>query len=256
MRSFVESPEGARSLGQKNDTERTENVGLAMGQSLRELGFHINFAPVLDLDEFEDHPALKERCFHREPEIVGQHGAALIRGMHKAGITACGKHFPGHGSAHLDSHVALPESPRSLAELEALDLAAYRDPIAAGLDLIMTAHVRFEEISMMPSTCNSILLQGQLRQRLNFEGAVISDDLDMQGFRAIGPIRESVQKSVMAGVDILLCCKDPEVQEETLAGLVDLYASSSESRARLEQATKRAGLLFEKAHQRSAVATA
>jgi len=251
MRSFVEEPPDARTLGASEDTEVTYETGRGMGKALRELGFHINFAPVLDLDEFPDHPALKQRCFHKDPLVVGQHGAALVRGLHEAGITACGKHFPGHGSAHLDSHVVLPESPRTLAELQTRDLLAYRDPVEVGLELIMTAHVRFSAISESPSTCNPTLLSSVLRNHMGYTGAVITDDLDMEGFRAMGPIRTSVQQAIMAGVDILLCCRDPELQEDALAALCDLHQSSSAGRERVEEAAKRAHKVYCSAHQRS-----
>jgi beta-N-acetylhexosaminidase len=253
MRSFVEEPPDARSLGASDDSQLSFEVGSRMGEILRGLGVHINFAPVLDLDEFSDHPALKQRCFHKDPQVVGDHGAALIRGLHSAGVTACGKHFPGHGSAHLDSHVVLPESPRTLNGLEDKDLRAYDAPIAAGLELIMTAHVRFSAISELPSTCNPDLLTGILRKKMGYTGAVITDDLDMEGFRAIGPIRSTVQQALLAGADILLCCRDPEVQGEALAGLSDLYHSSSEGRVRVEDAAKRALTVYRSAHQRSQV---
>ena len=239
LRDFHEEQVGATELGQKEGTEATGSFGAEIGRTLHALGFHINFAPVLDLNEFEDHPALKGRCFHPSPSMVSKHGVAFLQGMQNQGVSGCGKHFPGHGSAFLDSHVALPESPRTMNELREQDLLPYKACLDAELDLIMTAHVVYPAFAKLPATCTREVLTTLLREELNFEGVVLSDDCDMEGFRRVGPIRESAAMAMDAGVDVLLCCRDPELQEEVYAGLHDYYRQNSASRSRIEQALER-----------------
>ncbi len=239
LRGLIPDTDGARTLGEKKDLLHTESVGLEMGQQLHALGIHLDFAPVLDLEEMEDHPALKGRCFHSDPQQVAEQAAALIRGLHRAGVGTCAKHFPGHGSAPLDSHVDLPESPRDIESLGSRDIQPYTTAIQSKVDLVMTAHVRFPAVDSWPATCSERILNGLLRKHLGYNGPIITDDCDMEGFRRIGPIRETVARAIMAGVDIILCCRDPQVQDEAYAGLHDLYQKGSEERARLEKSLRR-----------------
>jgi beta-N-acetylhexosaminidase len=243
LRGIVDTPPAALDLGAENDTHQSRDAGLRMAKDLLSLGINLNFAPVLDIEEMADHPALKGRCFHEDPERVGVHGAALIEGLHAGGVTACGKHFPGHGSAPLDSHVDMPTSPRTMHELKEKDVAPYPVAFAVGLELIMPAHVTFPAIDAHPAPCSSALLTKLLREDLGFSGCVITDDCDMAGFQNLAPIRESVARCVKAGVDIFLCCRSPEVQEEVHAGLRDLYAREYGARERLDDAARRALLL-------------
>jgi len=240
LRGIVDTPSGAKELGLEGDPEKSRATGTQMAEDLRRLGFNLNFAPVLDLEVFEDHPALKGRCFHEDPERVGRHGAAMIQGLHEGGVTACGKHFPGHGSAPLDSHIDMPTSPRDLYELRRQDLRPYKPAMEAGLELIMPAHVTFPEIDKNPAPCSQLFLQTILREELNYTGMVITDDCDMLGFQNLGPIRETVARCVKAGIDIFLCCRSPEVQEEVHAGLRDLYAQDYAIRETLEGTVKKA----------------
>jgi beta-N-acetylhexosaminidase len=239
LRDFHEEELGAAELGIQNDLGATRAFGAQMAMTLKNLGIHVNFAPVLDVEEIEDHPALKGRCFHRNIEMIAKHGSHFLDGMQNHGVSGCGKHFPGHGSAHLDSHIALPESPRDLEALIRRDVQAYPDCFQVGLDMIMTAHVVFPAISNLPSTCNPQILRELLRDKMGYEGLVLSDDCDMEGFRRIGAIRKSAALAMAAGVDVLLCCRDPEVQDEVLGGLSDFYQSGSDAKARVHQALDR-----------------
>jgi beta-N-acetylhexosaminidase len=243
LRDFHQEDLGASELGVQDDLHQTERFGAQLGATLSALGVHINFAPVLDLQEFADHPALKGRCFHADPAKVAAHGRALLQSMQKKGVSGCGKHFPGHGSAFLDSHVALPESPRTLDELRVQDLQPYSACFERELDLVMTAHVVYPAISKLPATCTPAILTSLLRGDLGFEGLVLSDDCDMEGFRRVGDIRKSAATALEAGVDVLLCCRDPELQEEVQAGLHDYYQSGTEAKARIHQALERANLV-------------
>jgi len=246
LREIADTPVGAQELGLDNDLARTYQTGVSMAKDLKSLGFNLNFAPVLDLEVIPDHPALKGRCFHEDPEKVGQHGVALITGLHAGGVTACGKHFPGHGSAPLDSHVDMPTSPRDLHELKTQDLLPYAPAFDAGLELVMPAHVTFPEVDRNPAPCSSLFLKDILRTEMGFSGMVVTDDCDMLGFQNLGPIRDTVARCVKAGVDIFLCCRSPEVQEEIHAGLRDLYAQEYPLRETLEKNAHRALLLRKK----------
>ncbi len=250
LRGIARAPTSARELGELDDPDHTVAEAAAAGRALAALGIHLSFAPVLDLEVHPDHPALRGRCYGSDPERVARHGAAVVEGLHAAGVAACAKHFPGHGSAPLDSHTSLPTSPRSLDELRAQDLVPYEAAVRTGVDMVMTAHVLYPAIADLPATCAPRLLGEILRGALGFQGVCASDDCDMVGFRALGPIRESVARAALAGCDLFLCCRDPEVLHEAHAGLADLYRTGSAARARLDEARLRCLSLRSRALER------
>jgi beta-N-acetylhexosaminidase len=127
-----------------------EGTGLVIGAELGAHGVDLSFTPVLDLD-YGASSVIGDRSFHASPAVVGALGAALVRGLHATGMGAVGKHFPGHGYASADSHVAIPVDDRSLDEIVAMDVAPYKPAIAAGLAGIMPAHVIYTAVAPGPA---------------------------------------------------------------------------------------------------------
>lgn len=213
-----------RRLGTLWDNDRAaavraaESVGLVIGAELAGHGVDFSFTPVLDLD-YGASSVIGDRSFHASPEAVGALGAALVRGLHSAGMGAVGKHFPGHGYASADSHVAIPVDDRSLEEIMATDVAPYRPVIAAGLAGIMPAHVIYPAVDPGPAGFSHFWLKEVLRKQLGFDGAIFSDDLSMEGASAAGGMRERATAALEAGCDVVLVCNAPEAADELLASL-------------------------------------
>lgn len=187
------------------------DIGYVLATELRARGVDLSFAPVLDLD-YGSSEVIGNRAFHRDPQAVAALAGALIDGLHQAGMIACGKHFPGHGHVAADSHVAIPQDERSLAEL-AEDMAPYR---GLALDGVMPAHVIYPCVDMQPAGFSSRWLK-ILRGELNFDGVIFSDDLSMEGASVAGDIVARAEAAWAAGCDMLLVCNAPEAVAELLA---------------------------------------
>lgn len=237
--------------------QRALNAAAALGQvlaaELRACGIGFSFAPVLDLDHADaaagDAPASRSavignRSVHRDPAVVAALARAVMHGLRDAGMAHCGKHFPGHGFAAADSHVAVPVDPRGMEDILADDAAPYRW-LSASLAAVMPAHVVYPAVDARPAGFSRKWLQEVLRGRLAFTGAVISDDLSMEGARhlegrLLTPAQAALQ-ALQAGCDLALLCNQSlnggAVLDEFLDAMAQAYArgelaSSPEREAR------------------------
>jgi len=200
-------------------------------------GVDFSFAPVLDID-FGTSGVIGDRALHFDPTAVGALGASLIQGFADAGMAAVGKHFPGHGFAGADSHVAVPRDERSLREIEKKDLVPYKAAIEAGLAAVMPAHVIYSQVDSEPAGYSRIWLQDILRGKLGFDGLIFSDDLSMEGASTAGGIPERARAALSAGCDMVLLCNDPAGQEVLLESLSGVALGKPE---RLERMRKKGG---------------
>lgn len=202
-----------RRLGEIYDQDRMRAKQLArvtgwlMAAELRAVGVDFSFAPVLDLDHGVS-GIIGDRAFHQEPESVADLAHAYVSGMQKAGMEGIGKHFPGHGGIAADSHLELPVDPRSLATLAATDMLAFERMIHYGLAALMPAHVCYPAVDAQPAGFSPRWLKGILRQQLEFQGVIFSDDLDMAGAHAAGSPPERASAALAAGCDMVLACND------------------------------------------------
>ena len=190
--------------------EAARGIGYVLAAELRACGVDLSFTPVLDLD-YGNSGVIGDRAFHRDPEVVTELAGALIAGLRQAGMSACGKHYPGHGYVAADSHVAIPVDERSLPELSA-DLQPYRH---LKLDGVMPAHVIYPQVDSRPAGFSPLWLR-MLRDEIGFDGVIFSDDLSMQGASVAGGIVERVEAAWQAGCDMQLVCNAPEAVGELL----------------------------------------
>jgi len=187
------------------------HLGRAMGELLASFGFNVNFAPVLDVDSNVDNPIIGPRAFGPTPEAVIAAALPFAAGLAAAGILACGKHFPGHGDTDVDSHLALPRLAHSRSRLEAVELAPFRAAVTEGLPMLMTAHIVFEALDPeLPATLSPWVVPELLRRDLGYDGAVISDDLEMAAIADRFSADEVARGCLAADVDLLLVCRDLE----------------------------------------------
>lgn len=139
--NFLPYAPSAMSLGAAGDPKLAYQVGALVGRGMRAMGANWNFAPVLDVNNNPANPVISDRSFGQDPKQVQALGLAWAEGLMGAGVAACGKHFPGHGDTHLDSHLALPTVTRNLEGLEEYELVPFRAAVAQDLPSIMTAHI-------------------------------------------------------------------------------------------------------------------
>ena len=230
----------AREIGHTGDVELAYAVGQAMGSELAGVGFDIDFAPVLDVDSNPDNPIIGDRAFGSRPEEVAAFATAFLRGLQAGGVLPCGKHFPGHGDTDRDSHAELPVVKRSRAALDATELPPFRAAIAAGVPLLMTAHVLYSALDPhQPATLSQAIVRNLLRNEMGFSGVVVSDDLEMRAISAQQSIPDAAAASLQAGVDWVLICNDLDQSRRAAERIAAAVARGELAEGRLVAAVER-----------------
>lgn len=230
---------GAAVLGRIDNTNYTELIGERVGQDILGAGFNLALGPIADVNSNPLNPVIGTRSFSAEPEIAGRHVAAWIRGLQRTGALACVKHFPGHGDTAQDSHLALPSVDAPLGTLEARELPPFNSAVLASVAAVMTSHILLPQIDTVPATFSRKILQGMLRDELEFEGIIISDALDMAGASGETGIPEAAVRALIAGCDLL--CLGTGSDPAQLQAIEDAVVSAVESgRLTLDRLTEAA----------------
>lgn len=193
-----------------------------MASELLAVGIDISFAPVLDLNKIVN-PVIGDRAFHRNPHNVMALAKAWINGMHRVGMAATGKHFPGHGSVNVDSHVSLPIDERAMHDIKQDDLRPFEALIPTHLDAMMPAHIIFPAVDDKPVGFSSYWLQTILRETLNFKGMIFSDDLNMHGAAFAGDYVDRANAALLAGCDMVLICNNRQGTINIIEQLPERY---------------------------------
>jgi len=207
-----------------------QDTGWLLASELLSVGVDISFTPVLDLDAGVS-SFLGDRVYHRAAEVVASLGLHLMQGMRKAGMMAVGKHFPGHGGVTADSHHEIPMDERSFGTILMEDLIPFERMINAGLAAVMPAHVIYSRVDDKPAGFSSVWLQQVLRNRLNFQGVIFSDDISMAAAEVAGSYVERAHGALAAGCDMVLVCNN-QTAARALLDELDLGANPA-SQARL-----------------------
>jgi beta-N-acetylhexosaminidase len=231
-------------LGAINDPQQTFAQAEITARTLVEVGVNLNLAPVVDLDAGENNPIIKgkKRSFSSDPLIVARHAVEYCRAHHKRGVMTCAKHFPGHGSARADTHLGLVDVTQYWTEQE---LIPFQKLIEAGeCDTIMTAHIFNAKLDPdRPATLSRQIVQGILRERLGFDGVVVSDDMEMKAIAGHYGLEEALRRGIEAGVDVLCFGNNMNFDAhigEKVAGIIErLVESGTISEARIDQSFQR-----------------
>jgi beta-N-acetylhexosaminidase len=188
------------------------DVGRAIAEEGRAVGIHINFAPVVDVNNNPSNPVINTRSFGEDPRRVARLSALFVRGTMAGGEMATAKHFPGHGDTDVDSHVGLPVVSANMSRLDSVELVPFKAAIEAGASLVMTAHIALPAVtgdSSTPATLSPRIITGLLRDTLRFRGVAITDAMTMEGIGKGYTTDESSVLAEKAGADILLKPSDP-----------------------------------------------
>lgn len=193
-------------LGALNDTDLVYRMGLAVGEQCKRLGVHVNYAPVVDINNNPKNPVIGYRSFGEDKYKVAQLGVAYMKGMQDAGIMACAKHFPGHGDVDVDSHYDLPVVNKTIAQLDSMELIPFRALFNAGVGSVMIAHLAIPSIDNAPKRATSISkksVTGLLRNHMGYKGLTFTDALEMQGVAKYFPGGTISVEALIAGNDML-----------------------------------------------------
>ena len=207
--------------------------GYVLASELRACGVDFSFTPVLDLD-FGRSGVIGDRSFSRDPQIVFALAKSLNEGLRLGDMANCGKHFPGHGWAEADSHVAIPVDERSLKEILNDDAKPY-EWLDLSLAAVMPAHVIYPKVDKNPAGFSKVWLHSILRQELGFEGVIFSDDLSMEGASVAGSVVKGAELALEAGCDAVLICNRPDLADQLLTKLKVSSAKRAESMLRLNR---------------------
>ena len=211
------------SLGGEVDTTLLYDMGREVARQFKRLGMHVNFAPVVDVNNNAANPVIGFRSWGENPAAVSRDSRQYMRGMQDAGILAVAKHFPGHGDVDADSHLALPTVRVDRKRLDSLELPPFRSLIANGLGGMMVAHLNVPALDTVsgPSTLSRRIVTGLLREQMGFKGIIFTDAMNMKGVISKFPPGEADVRALMAGNDVLEFSKNVELAIKMVRIAVD-----------------------------------
>ncbi len=204
-------------LGSISDENLIYRMGLAIGEQCKRIGVHVNYAPVVDINNNPNNPVIGYRSFGEDRDKVSKYGVAYMKGMQDAGIMACAKHFPGHGDVDVDSHQDLPVINKSISQLDSMELVPFRAVFDAGIGSVMIAHLYIPAIDNTANRATSISKNNVtelLKNKLHYNGLTFTDALEMKGVAKYFPGGTISVEALIAGND-MLCLP------ENVAGSID-----------------------------------
>ena len=212
----------------------------AMIKELKSIGVNLNFVPVLDVHTNPKNPIIGDRAFASNSRSVAKLGEVMVREFNKGQMISCGKHFPGHGDTASDSHKVLPVVKTSKRTLAKRELVPFQKAIAAGVPMIMTAHVIYKELDPRNTATLSKSIIGEvLRKKLNFQGVVVSDDLEMNAISKKMSLSAAALKAFDAGVDVFLICKSLAQAKNVHQSFLKALRSGTLDEQRLQESLQR-----------------
>lgn len=229
----------AMAFGAARDEKLAFEAGRVTGEEARALGIHVNFAPVVDVNNNPRNPVINTRSFGEDPVQVGRIASAYIRGLQAAGVMATLKHFPGHGDTDVDSHLGLPVIKHPRERLDKIELPPFRAGIAAGVDAVMTGHIEMPALDQTPNTPTTLsepIVTGLLRKELGFTGLIYTDSMGMQGVTAMYGPGQAAVRAVKAGNDVVLHSPDDGA---AFAGIRDAVKAGEIPQAQIDASVER-----------------
>ena len=214
--------ESAAALAASGRTGDVYDAALTIGTYLHRYGFDIDFAPVADVNTNPRNVVIGNRAFSTDPEVASQMVRSYVKGLRKAGVAGCVKHFPGHGDTQADTHFGYAMSRKTWAEIDDCEMLPFRAGIQAGVPLVMTSHISLPNVtgSNVPITLSSMILQDKLRGELGFKGVIVSDAMEMGAILRQYPVEDACLMAIQAGVDVLLCVREyTKVFESVMAAV-------------------------------------
>jgi len=229
----------AMALGATRDPALAERAGRLGAAEGRALGVHVDFYPVVDVNVNPQNPVINIRSFGEDPELVSRLATAYMRGIQQGGMLSTAKHFPGHGDTATDTHLDLAVIEHPRARLDAVELVPFRAAIAAGVDAVMSSHIRLPALDPTegrPATLSRPILTGLLREELGFKGLVFTDSMSMLAIAKQFTPAEAAALAVQAGADVVLDSPDPQA---ALRGIKEAVERGEIARDALDRSVER-----------------
>lgn len=241
IKDGVSAAPAAMAVGALASPDRAYQIGKVVGEELASLGFSINLAPCVDVNNNPHNPVIGVRSFGEDPELVADLGEATIKGLQES-VLATAKHFPGHGDTAVDSHYGLPVINHARERLEQVELLPFRRAIASGVQGILSSHVVFpaiEPIPGRPASLSNPVLTGLLRSELGYDGLILTDCMEMQAVTKQLSMEEAAILAVEAGNDMVLISHTQELQERAFWAVVEAVKKGRISEERINESLAR-----------------
>ena len=230
-RKLAESPEPLAAL--------SEYAAVCV-KELSSVGINMNLSPVLDVCPAGEGFFMEKRSLGADPETVGQLACHIITGLQQGGVAACAKHFPGLGAAKLDPHLQLPIVSQTREQIDNVDLVPFQKAIAEDVASIMTSHTIYENLdATIPATLSQSILTGLLREKMGFEGVIITDDLEMGAIENEWSVAQASVQAFLAGADMLLICHDHDKVRQSYEKLAETVSEGGVGFSRYEESLDR-----------------
>lgn len=227
-------------IGKQNDPSFAFEIGTVLGKLVNSFGFNVNFAPVLDINSNPENPVIVDRSFGNNPDVVSKLGIQMMKGIQGENIIPAIKHFPGHGDTSVDSHDELPVVQKTMPELEQMELIPFKQAIAEGADMVMIAHILLPSIDPeFPSSMSEAIITDLLREKIGFDGVVITDDMTMEAITNSFDIGKASVMSVKAGADIVMVAHEFENVVKAITALTTAVENGEITEERIDQSVER-----------------
>lgn len=231
----------AMAVAATGDPENAFIAGEITGRELSALGVNFDLAPVMDVNSNPHNPVIGARSYGDTTDTVSAYGTAMIRGLEAGGVLSCAKHFPGHGDTAVDSHLGLPRVDKSLAALEACELKPFRAAAEAGVSAVMTTHILFPQLEEdgVPATMSRRIITGVLRERLGYDGLVVSDCMMMGAIQQFYGTVPGCVAALGAGVDMVIVSHSTEIAAQACAAIREHAARDAAYAAEMASSLRR-----------------
>lgn len=230
--------ESMRAIGDSKDTSQAYDVGKTLASYLKELGFNIDFAPNADVITNSGNTVIGDRSFGEAPQLVADMASQVVKGLQDNGVSACLKHFPGHGGTIEDSHEGRAYTDKNLEEMEEKELLPFKEGIKADPDFIMAGHISIPKSlgDNTPASLSEKVLTGLLRDRYGYDGIIITDALNMKAVSGVYSPAEASVKAILAGADMLLM---PDDFRAAYNGVLEAVEEGDLSEERIDASVER-----------------
>ncbi|WP_010098299.1 beta-N-acetylhexosaminidase [Ornithinibacillus scapharcae] len=236
-----------KEIGLQDDPRLSYQYGSILAKELLAFGMNVNFAPVVDVNNNPKNPVIGDRAFGNNVPLVSRLSIPMMKGMKDNQIIPVIKHFPGHGDTEVDSHLELPRIDKTMQELQQVELVPFKEAIAEGAEVVMVAHILFPQLdSQYPSSMSKPIITDLLREKLGFNGVIITDDMMMDAIENHYEIGEAAVQSVKAGSDILLISEHYEDIVRAIDAVKGAVENGEISEKRIDESVERIIRLKEK----------
>ena len=227
-------------IGKKNDNNLAYDIGKDMGYALKNFGFNMDFAPVLDINSNPNNTVIGDRAFSSDKDVVANLGVSEIKGFESSNIIPVAKHFPGHGDTSTDSHYALPVINKTLDELQSVEFVPFKKAIEENVPAVMVSHILMPKIDdTNPASMSKTIITDILRKDLKFDGLVVTDDMTMGAVTNDLDISTACINSINAGADLLLICHGYENEINVINSIKDAVNNKTISMDRINESVYR-----------------